>query len=234
MHSDGKLRILLVEDERSVRLALKSMLEEAGYEVAVARDGEEGLGLFLESGFDVVLSDVLMPKMNGYELCAKIRERGSSVPVVFLTAKDRDVDVLAGFGYGADDYVSKDVSREILLARLAVQARRVRKSPPEGAFAFGSWAVDALALEIRHFDGRCMKLSEREVFLLRLFADHPNEVLNRDYLQTRIWGIDYRGDATALTMAIYRLKTKLAEDGGAIETVHCVGYRYRPQERRDV
>ena len=184
MSAEGKLRILLVEDERTVRLAVKAILEGAGYDVSAAKNGQEGLELFGGGGFDIVLSDVLMPKMNGYELCANIRQRDSSIPFVFLTAKDAEVDILAGFGYGADDYISKGASSDILLARLVAQTRKLRKNSETNSFLFGGWTVDGLALELKHADGRGIKLSELEFFLLRLFVEHPYEVLNRDYLQT--------------------------------------------------
>ena len=220
--------IIVAEDERPIRQFLVRLLESGGSAVRAAKDGEEALALYRERRPDLMLLDVMMPKANGYEICETIRKTDVETPVLFLTALDSDVDELKGLGVGADAYISKTVSDEVLLARIAAAIRRHRHDEPTGDFGFADWHVDPAKLSMRRKSGEPVPLSEREVALLRWFAAHPGEVFSRDFLETKFWGVDFEGGVSTLSMAIKRLREKLGETGVELESVRSSGYVYRP------
>ena len=220
--------ILLAEDERVIRRSLSAALEAAGYSVRAAEDGEKALGLYRERRPDLLLLDVMMPKLDGFSLCRKVRETDASTPVVFLTALDSEADELKGLGGGGDIYISKSVSRELLLSRIAAVIRRRLREEPKGEFDIGGWRVFPAELRMCTPDGeKESALSEREVALLRLFAMHPGEVLSRDFLVSRLWGPDFEGDDNLLTVAVSRCRAKLASDGDLLESARGSGYVFR-------
>jgi DNA-binding response OmpR family regulator len=217
--------ILLAEDERVIRRSLSAALEAAGYSVRSAEDGEKALRLYRERRPDLLLLDVMMPKMDGLSLCRKVRETDASTPVVFLTALDSEADELKGLGGGGDIYISKSVSHELMLSRISAVIRRRQREEPKGEFDIGGWRVFPTELRMCRVDGgsEC-RLSEREVALLRLFAMHPGEVLSRDFLISRLWGRDFEGDDNLLTVAVSRCRAKLASDGALLESARGSGY----------
>ena len=221
-------QILLADDERVLRQSLSARLAEAGYAVRAARDGEEALRLFRAARPDLVLLDVMMPRLSGFEACRRIRETDAEVPVLFLTALEAEADQLRGLGVGADDYIFKTAPDAVLLARIAAALRRVRAAPPDGDFDFGVWRVAARKLEMRLATGARATLTEREVALLRLFAERPGEVFSRDFLVTRFWGADADVTDNALSVAIYGLRAKLGEEGWRVASVRGSGYVCRP------
>ena len=221
-------RILLAEDERVVRLSLSALLSGAGYEVDAVRDGEEAVRRFRADPPDLVLLDVMMPGTDGLAACRRIRETDAATPVVFLTALDSDAAQLRGLGAGADDYVAKSASEEVLLARVAAALRRRDSAAPSGDFDFGSCRVSARNLELRAADGSRVPLKERDVAVLRLFAEHPREAFSRDFLLTRFWPADADITDNALSVYIASLRSRLGEDGRLLESVRGVGYAYRP------
>ena len=221
--------ILLADDERPIRTLLKGVLEKRGYAVRTAANGDQALALYRARRPDLLVLDVMMPGTGGIAVCEAVRREDAETPIMFLTALDSEADELRGLGVGADAYVAKTVSEEVLLARIAAALRR-RGSLAAG-FRFGSWSVDPLRLAMRGGSGEEVALGEREVALLRAFADHPGEVFSRDSLFTRFWGRDSRSGESAMTVALFKLRGKLGAEGRDIRSVRGVGYVYRPSRR---
>ena len=220
----SKRTILLADDERSVRLAIASLLDGAGYDVVAASGGEEAVALCRERRFDAVLLDVMMPGVNGFEALRRIRAASPFVPVVFLTALDAEETEATALGLGADDFVRKTSSPGVILARVAAAVRR--SGPPKSSFAFASGVVDVSSLMYSRPGAEDARLTEREVAMLQAFAGSPGEVMSADSLLTRFWGADFYGGDAALRMAIARLKAKLGSDGRFIRNVYRSGYVY--------
>ncbi len=214
--------ILLAEDDRTLRRALAALLARAGYDVRAAADGEAALRLYRDRRPDLLLLDVMMPKMNGYDVCRAVRATDAATPILFLTAKDAEADEVRALGAGADDFISKSASESVWLARLAAALRRTGGGC--GEFAFHGWRVEPAALRMVAADGGTAALTEKEVAILRLFAAHPGEVFNRDALMTKFWGADRDVADNTLSMAMARLREKLGAAGDAIRTVRGVGY----------
>ena len=163
MGAEMKAEILVADDDRTVRRGVSGILADAGYAVREAKNGAEALRLFGESRPDLVLLDVMMPKSDGFAVCAAIRETDPSVPVLFLSALGDEESQLKGFGYGADDYIVKTLPASLLLARVEAALRRSRVDEPSGDFGFGEWRVDAAKLSMRRSTGETAQLYAREV-----------------------------------------------------------------------
>ena len=221
--------ILVAEDESAIREGLCALLESEGYTVRAAVDGEDALRLFRECRPDLVLLDVMMPKKNGYAVCSEIRSSDQDVPILFLTAKDGDSDELRGLTLGADDYISKTSSQPVLLARIAAVLNRVRRTGDSstGDFDFADWHVDVARFRLESPAGESVELTLREIEILRYLASHPDEILSRDFLLTRFWGVNFDGKESTLSTAIRRLREKLGDAGVRVESVYGSGYRYR-------
>ena len=222
--------ILLADDERSVRLLLKEVLESRGHAVRTASNGDQALALYRARRPDLLVLDVMMPGRGGIDVCREIRREDSDTPILFLTALDSEADELKGLGAGADAYVSKTVSEESLVARIAAALRR--GGCLSAGFSFGSWHVDPLRLSMTHgASGAETALTEREVAILRAFASRPGEVFSRDAMFTRFWGQDSASGESAMNVALFKLRGKLGDDGRDIRPVRGVGYVYRPRRR---
>ena len=226
MHGGSPAGILVADDERAVRAALAAALEECGYSVIQARDGGEAVRLFASERPDLVLLDVMMPRMDGFAACRKIRETDARVPVLFLTALDDDSSQLKGLGLGADDYVAKAAPAPVLLARIAAALRRSLPGEPSGDFDFGGWRVHASRMEMRRRGGERRPLNEREIALMRLFAESPGEVFGRDHLVARLWGVDADVSDGMLSVLVHNLRSKLGGDGRLIRSIRGAGYAY--------
>ena len=220
--------ILVVDDERSVRRGVAAILEGAGYVVREAKNGKEALRLFGEARPDLVLLDVMMPKMDGFSVCAAIREVDAAVPVLFLSALGDEENQLKGFGYGADDYIEKTLPAPLFLARVEAALRRTRAAEPSGDFSFGEWRVKAAQRSMRRSTGETAELCDREIALLRLLAARRGEALSRDWLAVKLWGRDAAVSDNLLSVLVYGLRGKLAAEGRAIRTVRGVGYVFAP------
>lgn len=224
------MEILLAEDNATVREGLTVLLESEGYTVRAVADGVAALEQFERRRPDLLLLDVMMPKRNGYVVCRTVREVDKSVPIVFLTAKDGDADELRGISLGADDYISKTSSQEVMLARIASLLARLKRAldplPEEVSFTLGTWRVDVARPCLVSPGGRCVDLLVRELEMLRYFTQHPGELMSRDFLLTRFWGLDFQGDEATLSMAMSRLRKKLGADGVRIRSVYGQGYRF--------
>ena len=213
--------ILIVEDEPDLQELLTAYLRDAGYGTAAAGDGAAALDAFENTPFDLVLLDVMLPKLDGFEVCRRIR-RSSQVPVVMLTALDGEAQQLRGFGLDIDDYVTKPFSMPVLLEKLRVILRRAGGPEEDGRLRYRDLVVDPDTREVT-LAGRPLDLTAREFALLRTFLTAPGRVFTREMLLSRLWGYDFFGDARVVDSHIKNLRHKLGRD--YIETVRGVGYR---------
>jgi two-component system response regulator MtrA len=220
-------RILLVEDDPSIREITALGLKNAGFQVDVAGDGQEGLDRFRTDPYDLVLLDVMLPRLDGLEVCRAIR-RSSTVPVVMLTARADTIDVVVGLEAGADDYVKKPFEVPELVARVRAAIRRAgREVGDPDRLQLGPVEID-LAGRTATRDGRGVALTRTEFDLLVELARNAGRVLTRDVLLDRIWGYDYLGDSRLVDVAIQRLRAKVEQDPAApelIQTVRGAGYK---------
>jgi len=219
--------VLLVEDDASVAQATSLLLQRAGLRVTGAPDGRQALDLFGRQPFDAVVLDVMLPVVDGFEVCRAIR-RTSSVPIVMLTARTETAEVVAGLELGADDYITKPFEGPELLARLRAALRRASADEPVPTIRVGALEIDGGAFRATK-GGRVLDLTATEFRLLLELAHHPDRVLTREALLERVWGYDYLGDSRLVDMAINRLRTKLGDDPKApryISTVRGAGYRF--------
>ncbi|AHV97511.1 response regulator transcription factor [Paenibacillus sabinae] len=224
--------ILIVEDEPSIAELQRDYLEMSGYRTEIAVDGEEGLELSLTGKFELIVLDVMLPKLNGFEVCKKIREE-LDIPVLMVTARREDIDIIRGLGLGADDYITKPFKPAELVAR--VKAHLARYDRLKGRRSSTN------ELEVREIrldpDSRRAFVRDREVTLttkefdlLYFLALHPNRVFSKDQLFERLWGVDSFGDTQTVTVHIRKLREKIEVDSANpvyIETLWGAGYRFR-------
>ena len=219
-------RILIVEDEPELQELLCAYLQDAGYAAAVSGDGAAALDLFRAQSFDLVLLDIMLPKIDGFEVCAQIR-RQSQVPILMLTALDGEAQQLRGFGLNIDDYVTKPFSMPVLLEKIRVILRR-SGGAAESRLRYRDLVMDLDTREAA-LDGRPLDLTAREFELLRTFLAAPGRVFTREMLLSRLWGYDFFGDERVVDSHIKNLRHKLGLD--YIETVRGVGYRAAKETR---
>ena len=228
--------ILVAEDEANIREALADLLESEGYAVRTATDGAQALAEYDKKHPDLLLLDVNMPRMNGFDVCREIRKSDARLPIMMLTARVEEIDKVRGLERGATDYVTKPYGMNELLARVAAHLRQAsayaavpaEMSVPEppATFRFGSHTVDTKRFVLVDARKRTTPLSEREVQLLRHFVEHPGEVAKRDDLLNLYWGYDYGGVTRTVDQHVAVLRKKLGGDGDHIETVPRIGYRF--------
>lgn len=217
-------RILVVEDEKNIVDILSFNLVKEGYETLEAYDGEAGLQLALEQNPDLILLDLMLPKMTGFDVCRAIRERNRSTPIIMLTAREEETDKVLGLELGADDYITKPFSMRELLARVKANIRRneMVEAGSAGAAATpagggerieqGRIAIDT-ALMVAYKDEKTLELTQREYELLKFLASHPGKVFSREALMEHVWNYEgYVGDVRAVDVAVRRLREKVEDD----------------------
>jgi two-component system response regulator MprA len=222
------MRVLVVDDERAVRDSLRRALELEGYDVELAADGEEALERLAQNGEpDAVVLDILMPRMDGLEVCRRLRREGHRLPVLMLTARDEVENRVAGLDAGADDYVTKPFALEELLARLRALLRRTTSGSGE-VLRFADLELDPKTREVRRA-GEPIELTRTEFSLLELFLLNPRQVLTRSVIFERVWGYDFGFSSNSLDVYIgyLRRKTEARERPRLIQTVRGVGYALR-------
>jgi two-component system, OmpR family, response regulator MtrA len=220
-------RVLLVEDDASIREVAKLGLEQAGFRVTTAPDGREGLLYFRQSPFDLVVLDVMLPNLDGYEVCRQIRAE-SRVPIIMLSAKSETVDIVVGLELGADDYVTKPFELPELVARARAAVRRSSAEPEEPVITRGDLEIDPGAFLVRR-GGEEINLTATEFKLLLELARRPGQVFTRELLLQRVWNYDFLGDSRLVDVAVQRLRAKVEADPKEprmIKTVRGVGYRF--------
>ena len=224
------MKILVVDDERAVRDSLRRALELEGYDIELASDGSEALTRLTENGEtqpDVVILDVLMPGIDGLEVCRRLRRHGNRVPVLMLTARDEIENRVGGLDAGADDYVTKPFALEELLARVRALLRRASESSEE-VLRFADLELDPGTREVRR-GGERIELTRTEFALLELFMRNPRQVLTRSIIFERVWGYDFGFASNSLDVYIgyLRRKTEAGDKPRLIQTVRGVGYALR-------
>jgi two-component system response regulator MprA len=222
------MRVLVVDDERAVRDSLRRALELEGYDVELAADGEEALERLAQNGEpDAIVLDILMPKMDGLEVCRRLRREGHRLPVLMLTARDEVENRVAGLDAGADDYVTKPFALEELLARLRALLRRTTSGSGE-VLRFADLELDPKTREVRRA-GEPIELTRTEFSLLELFLLNPRQVLTRSVIFERVWGYDFGFSSNSLDVYIgyLRRKTEAGDRPRLIQTVRGVGYALR-------
>lgn len=219
------MRILLVEDDRHIVRFLKQGLEEEGYVVEVACDGEEGLNLARDEEFDLIILDILLPKIDGFVVCQKLREVGNATPILMLTAKDDVEDRVRGLDLGADDYLVKPFAFEELLARIRALIRR-HKNAKGVLLQVGDLTINLLTREVKRGD-KTIELTTREFELLKFLAHHPGRVFTRTQLLEHVWKYDFEYSSNIVDVYIRYLREKVDKpfDRKLIHTVRGVGYK---------
>jgi two-component system, OmpR family, alkaline phosphatase synthesis response regulator PhoP len=223
-------RVLLVEDEAGLRLTLTDRLTSEGYHVDTAEDGAIGLERATRGAYDIVVLDVMLPRMNGFDVCREVRQRGVTTPILMLTARGQVVDKVVGLKLGADDYLTKPFETIELMARLeALLRRRASGAQPGGdAYRFGDVVVDFRRAEVTR-GGQPVDLSAREFKLLRHFIEHRGATLSRDSLLSEVWGYDEMPLTRTVDVHVAGLRQKIEANPRSPEfivTVHGMGYKF--------
>ena len=230
-----KTKILIVEDDPHILLGLEEVLKSDGFEVAVCSRGDRALAAVAEQRPDLLMLDVMLPGLNGYDICKQLRARQFTTPILMLTAKGQELDKVVGLDLGADDYVTKPFGVRELLARIhALLRRTAAKASPDqqglGPFQIGPASIDPKTFQLTR--GKAVEeLTAKELKLLQLFHAHPGEVLSRDRLLNDVWGYNYYGTTRTLDQVIVQLRKKLGDNGDEpkhLLTVHGVGYKLVP------
>lgn len=226
-------KILIVEDDRSLRETLEYNLRAAGFEVAAAATGRDGLAAAAEQP-DLILLDLLLPEIDGFELCGEIRKIDQKVPIIMLTALASEEDKLKSFALGADDYVTKPFSMQELLARVRANLKRakVEEFRKSDAIEIGDLAINPKRFAVR-VAGQPVRLAVKEFQLLLLLASNPETVFDRRVLSEQIWGYDFVGSSRTIDSHVWKLRTKI-ETPSAYRYIHTVvglGYQFRPEAK---
>lgn len=227
-------KVLIVEDDDAIREALREAITTDGHTAVCAADGGQAVRLFGEGGFDLVLLDIMLPVLSGYDVCRKIREKSRTVPIIMLTAKGEEIDKVLGLELGADDYVTKPFGLREILARVHAAFRRQvhMETPPAVAstatdtFYFGQTLINRKRFTATRKDAS-EELTPRELHLLEVFHRCKSDVLSRDQLLNEVWGINYQGTTRTLDQHIAQVRKKVGDPNARlIKTVHGIGYQY--------
>lgn len=224
------MKVLIAEDDRFTREGLSELLESEGYAVVTAVDGTSAVQSFIDHKPEFVCLDIMMPSQSGFEACRRIRRLSPNVPVIFISAKSEEVDRLAGFDVGADDFISKPFSVKEVVARVRAVARRCCQNNVKVSEEFEIGGVKILPAELRAIrDGKVTDLSPRDIAILKLLSQNPGKALDRNSIFNSAWGEDYFPSSRTLDQHISQLRKRIEVDPRSpqiIKTVHGIGYRY--------
>lgn len=232
---EKKQRVLIVEDEKNIVDILRFNLRKEGYDTQEAYDGEVGLALALQEAPDLILLDLMLPKMNGFEVCKRLRDQGRSTPVIIITAREAEKDKILGLDLGADDYITKPFSPSVLVARIKAHLAQYDRLKQAGGVDRNQLQLGSVLLQKdarRVFvDGAEVALKNKEYELLLFLLSNPDIVFSKETLYERIWGYDAMGDNATVVVHINRLREKIEKDPSHpryIQTVWGAGYRFKP------
>jgi DNA-binding response OmpR family regulator len=227
-----KTKVLIVEDDPHILLGLEEVLKSDGFDVAVCNRGDQAIEAVRKQRPSLILLDVMLPGLSGYDICKQLRAKKVATPILMLTAKGQEIDKVVGLDLGADDYVTKPFGVRELLARIHALLRRTATAPSSEAnaqapFQIGSATIDPKTFQLKRAT-TIEELTPKELKLLQLFAAHPGEVFSRDRLLNEVWGYNYYGTTRTLDQVIVQLRKKLGDNGNDpkhLLTVHGVGYK---------
>lgn len=228
-------KILIIEDEKPISDIVKFNLQKEGFDIITAYDGREGLDMALSQNPDLIILDIMLPSMNGFDICKKIRET-SNVPIIMATAKEEEVDKVLGLEFGADDYITKPFSIRELTARVKANLRRTAMPvmnndvhAHKDLIKSGALAIDIAKYEVSK-DGSIVPLTVREFELLKFLATQQEQVFSREQLLERVWGYEYYGDIRTVDVTVRRLREKIEDDSAKpnyVMTRRGVGYYFK-------
>jgi len=224
--------ILLAEDEKNIADVVKDILECESHSVRVVRNGDSVMSAYRESRPDLLILDVMMPKKNGFEVCFEIREEDKTIPILFLTARNEEIDKVHGLNIGADDYLTKPFGAQELVARVAALLRRTSRASnekqPRNIFRIAEHELDMQRLELKNLStGRIQNVTPQDANVLRTFAENPGIVLSRDFFIDKAWGMRVGATTRTVDMAVLKVRKLLGASSRCIETVRSGGYRFR-------
>lgn len=220
--------ILLIEDETRIRFLLRDYFLKEGFNIIEATDGDEGLNYFISNKIDLVILDIMMPKVDGITVLEMIR-KVSTVPVILLTAKGQEEDKLFGYEMGADDYITKPFSPKILIAKVKALLKRTSEDTFSSSNEYDGLTINKLSHEVK-VNNEVINLSPKEFELLSYLSDNEGIALSRDTILDNVWGLDYYGDLRTVDTNIKRLREKLGDKASYIVTVRGSGYRFEAQK----
>ena len=225
-------KILIVEDEESIRGFLKINLKRNGYEVIEVDNGEDGIKIAINEKPAIVILDVMLPGIDGFNVCKRIREEEKNIGIIMLTAKSQDIDKITGLEYGADDYIVKPFNPTELLLRIKAILRRIGDEEEKRTIEQGRFKIDTYAKKVFKSDKE-IDLTPKEYSIIKLFLENPEKAFSRDELMDLIWGENYIADPKIVDVNIRRLRSKIESSSskqGYIETIWGFGYRWRGEE----
>ena len=225
-------KILIVEDEESIRGFLKINLKRNGYEVIEVDNGEDGIKIAINEKPAIVILDVMLPVIDGFNVCKRIREEEKNIGIIMLTAKSQDIDKITGLEYGADDYIVKPFNPMELLLRIKAILRRIGDEEEKRTIEQGRFKIDTYAKKVFKSDKE-IDLTPKEYSIIKLFLENPEKAFSRDELMDLIWGENYIADPKIVDVNIRRLRSKIESSSskqGYIETIWGFGYRWRGEE----
>ena len=230
------MKILVADDDPLTLEAVCTCLTDDGFTAVPARHGAEALELWKQHRPSLLCLDIMMPRMDGFEVCRRVRAGDAAVPILFLSAKNEEIDIVVGLELGADDFIRKPFGKRELLARVRAALRRRVSQGGRAAASFSMGGLTIFPDELRATRGsESLDLTPREVSMLRLLHEHTGSPVHRDTFLDRCWGLDYFPESRTLDQHIAQLRRKIEADSAApliIETVRGIGYRYRPEESR--
>lgn len=223
-------KVLIVDDEEHIRELIKFNLEKNGYKTITASTGKEGLEIAKERQVDLIILDLMLPEVDGFEVCKEIRKEHtiSSIPIIMLTAKGEEIDKILGLELGADDYMTKPFSVRELVARVKAQLRRNNKTIDENLIKFGDISVNLQTREVKKSDKK-VELTLKEFEILKLLIKNKGKILTREMLLDRIWGYEYIGETRTVDVHIRHLRQKIENDDKNpmyVQTIRGVGYKF--------